>query len=90
MDKSTEKTPKSAAERKCLQRQHEKQKEPEEYWRKENERLKLLRRNQKATISAFELNEKWNKDRARQASYRQKKKEEKAKKQCGFTLKVKI
>ena len=58
MDKLTEKTPKSAAERKCLQRQHEKQKDPEEYWRKENERLKLLRRNQKAKMSVFELNEK--------------------------------
>ena len=87
MDKLTEKTPKSAAERKCLQRQHEKQKDPEEYWRKENERLKLLRRNQKAKMSVFELNEKHNKDRARQALYQQKKKEEKAKKQCCFTFK---
>ena len=63
MDKSTEKTLKSAAERKHLQRHHEKQKEPEKYRRKENERLKLLRRNQKAKMSASELNEKRTKDR---------------------------
>ena len=43
MDKLTEKTPKSAAETKCLQNQREKQKDPEEYRRKENERLRLLR-----------------------------------------------
>ena len=45
MDKSTEKTQKSAAERKRLQSQCEKQKEPEEYRRKENERLKRFRQN---------------------------------------------
>ena len=59
MDKLTEKSPKSAAERKHLQRQRER------YRRKENERLKLLRRNQKAKVSASELNEKRTKDRAR-------------------------
>ena len=81
MDKLTETTPQSAAERKCLQRQHEKQKEPEEYRRRENGRLQLqlLRRNQKAKMSASELNEKRTKDRARQALYQQKKKEKKAK-----------
>ena len=79
MDKLTETTPKSAAERKCLQRQREKQKEPEEYWRRENGILQLLRRNQKAKMSASELNEKRTKDRARQALHQQKKKEKKAK-----------
>ena len=79
MDKLTETTPKSAAERKCLQRQSEKQQEPEEYQRRENGRLQLLRRNQKAKMSASELNEKRTKDRARQALYQQKKKEKKAK-----------
>ena len=87
MVKLTEKTPKSAAERKCLQNQREKQKDPEEYRRKENERLRLLRRNQKAKMSASELNEKGTKDRARQALYRQKRERGKSKKQCGFTLK---
>ena len=43
MNKFTEKTPKSAAERKYLQRQGENKSHPEEYQRKENERLKLLR-----------------------------------------------
>ena len=38
-------------------------------------------------MSVFELNEKHTKDRARQALYQQKKKEEKAKKQCCFTFK---
>ena len=38
MDKLTEKTPASAAKRKCLQRQHEKQKDPKEYQRKENDK----------------------------------------------------
>ena len=90
MDKSTEKTLKSAAERKHLQRHHEKQKEPEKYRRKENERLKLLRRNQKAKMSASELNEKRTKDRARQALYQQNKKEEKAKNNVVSPLKVKI
>ena len=65
MDKLTEKSPKSAAKRKHLQRQHERQKDPEEYRRKENEKLKLLRRNQKAKVSASELNEERIKDRAR-------------------------
>ena len=67
IDKLSEKTPKSAAERKRLQRQRQKQKEPEECRRKENERLKRLRRNQKAKMSTSELNEKLTKDRARQA-----------------------
>ena len=89
MDKLTEKTPKSAAERKHLQRQREKQKDPEEYRRKENKRLKLLRQNQKAKMSASELNEKHTKDKARQA-YRIKKKEEKAKNNAVSPLKVKI
>ena len=90
MDKLTEKTPKSAAERKHLQRQCEKQKDPEEYQRKENERLKLLRQNQKAKMSASELNEKHTKDRARQALYRIKRKEEKTKNNAVSPLKVKI
>ena len=90
MDKLTEKTPKSAAERKRLQRQREKQNGPEEYRRKENERLKLLRRNKKAKMSASELNEKRTKDRARQVLYRQKKKQKKAKNKVVSPLKVKI
>ena len=72
MDTLTEKTPKSAVERKHLQRQYEKRKDPEEYQRKENERLTLLRQNQKAKMSASELNEKRTKNRARQALYQQK------------------
>ena len=38
MDKLTEKTPTSAAKRKHLQRQHEKEKDHEEYQRKENDK----------------------------------------------------
>ena len=90
MNKLTEKTPKSAAERKYLQRQGENKSHPEEYQRKENERLKLLRWNQKAKMSIAELNEKCNKDRARQALYWQKKNEEKAKNNVVLSLKVKI
>ena len=56
MDTLTEKTPKSAVERKHLQRWYEKRKDPEEYQRKENERLKLIGQNQKAKMSASELN----------------------------------
>ena len=67
-----------------------KTKGPEEYRRKENERLRLLRRNQKAKMSASELNEKGTKDRTRQALYWQKKKEEKAKNNMVSPLKVKI
>ena len=87
MDKLTEKT---AAERKRLQRQREKQKDPEEYRRKENQRLKLLRRNKKAKMSASEPNEKRTKDRARQVLYRQKKKQKKANNKVVSPLKVKI
>ena len=79
MDKLTEKSPKSAAERKHLQRQCER------YWRKENERLKLLRRNQKAKVSASALNEKRTKDRARWGSTKKERGE--SKKQCCFTVK---
>ena len=53
---------------------------------KERKMIKLLRRKQKAKMSASELNENHTKNRARQALYREIKKG-KSKKQYGFTFK---
>ncbi|CAI9732017.1 Hypothetical predicted protein [Octopus vulgaris] len=73
MEETSHKKAMTPAERKRLQRQRQKAKDPD-FQKKENERLRLLRNGNRAMMSPSELREQRKKDRVRQHTCRDKKK----------------